>query len=78
MTIPITVPDLGGTEELTLAAWLKAPGERVEAGEVIAEVLTEKVNTEITAPAAGVVDQLLVEEGERVEAGQTIATLREA
>jgi 2-oxoglutarate dehydrogenase E2 component (dihydrolipoamide succinyltransferase) len=78
LTVPITIPDLGGTEELTLAAWLKAPGERVEAGEVVAEVLTEKVNTEITAPAAGVVDQLLVEEGERVETGQTIATLREA
>ena len=78
MSVPITVPDLGGSEELTLAAWLKAPGERVEAGEVVAEVLTEKVNTEITAPSAGIVEQLLAEEGERVEAGQTIATLREA
>jgi 2-oxoglutarate dehydrogenase E2 component (dihydrolipoamide succinyltransferase) len=78
LSVPITIPDLGGNEELTLAAWLKAPGERVEAGEVVAEVLTEKVNTEITAPSAGVVDQLLVEEGERVEAGQTIAILREA
>ena len=75
MNQEVVVPDHDATGEITLAAWLKRPGERIEAGEIIAEVLTEKVNTEIPAPVGGTVEALLVEEGETVIAGQVIARI---
>ena len=78
MTHEVVVPDQGNAAMIVLAAWLKQPGERVEAGEIIAEVLTDKVNTEIPAPASGVVESLLVEEGEEVQSGQVIARLSTA
>jgi len=74
MSGEIVVPDLGEvSSEITLGAWLKAPGERVEAGEVVAELITDKVNTEIQSPLSGVVEALLVDEGDVVEVNQTIA-----
>ena len=73
MSHEVVLPDLGTTDEITLAAWLKAPGDRVEAGEIIAEALTEKVNTEIPSPVSGVVEALLVEEGDTIVVGQVIA-----
>ena len=77
MSEGIVVPDQGATT-IVLAAWLKQPGDRVAAGEVVAEVMTDKVNTEIPAPSAGVLEVLLAEEGETVTAGQVIARLRPA
>jgi pyruvate/2-oxoglutarate dehydrogenase complex dihydrolipoamide acyltransferase (E2) component len=73
----IVVPDLGeAPTEITLSTWLKQPGESVKAGEVVAEVMTEKVNTEVASPADGVVEALLAEEGQVVAVGQPIARLR--
>jgi pyruvate/2-oxoglutarate dehydrogenase complex dihydrolipoamide acyltransferase (E2) component len=74
MSQEIPVPDLGeDVEEMTLAAWLKQPGERVAAGEVIAEVMTDKVNAEIESPVSGVLEAILVNEGDSVAVGQPIA-----
>ncbi|MBI2942372.1 MAG: 2-oxo acid dehydrogenase subunit E2 [Chloroflexi bacterium] len=55
MARPIVMPSLGMyTTEGTLAAWLRPPGARVEAGEPIAEITTEKTTHQIEAPVAGV------------------------
>lgn len=76
-TIEVHVPTDGvqGTTEITLAAWLKQPGDAVEKDEVIAETLTDKANTEILAPIGGTVEALLAEEGDVVSPGQAIARI---
>ena len=74
-TQDIPVPELEGASEVTLAAWLKQPGDQVAAGEVIAEVLTEKANVEITSPVAGRLEETLVDEGTTVAVGQPIARI---
>jgi pyruvate/2-oxoglutarate dehydrogenase complex dihydrolipoamide acyltransferase (E2) component len=76
MQYDFTMPDIGASSEIYLAAWIKEPGQAVKAGEIIAEVLTEKVNTELPCPVEGVVEELLVAEDEQVRVGQLIARLR--
>ena len=61
--------------EATLVAWRKAPGDTVAVDEVIAEIMTDKVNLEIPSPASGVVVRLLVDEGDTVKGGQPIASI---
>lgn len=58
----------------TLVAWHKSPGDAVAEGEVIAEVMTDKVNVEIESPFTGTITALLVKEDDLVEYGQVIAT----
>ena len=76
MADEIRVPELEGASEITLGTWLKAPGDRVAAGEPVAEALTDKVNAEIESPFAGVIEELLVPEGAEVASGQPIARVR--
>ncbi len=71
--IPMPDIEVGTGVEITLAAWLKKPGDRVAAGEVIAEVLSEKANVEIESPVSGLLEAILVEEGGLVVVGQPIA-----
>jgi 2-oxoisovalerate dehydrogenase E2 component (dihydrolipoyl transacylase) len=78
VSYPVLVPDQTGGSEITLSAWLVRPGGRVEAGDIIAEVMTEKVNVEITSPISGTIESLLVGEGEQVHPGQMIAEIYEA
>jgi pyruvate/2-oxoglutarate dehydrogenase complex dihydrolipoamide acyltransferase (E2) component len=78
MSYPVLVPDQTGGSEITLSAWLVQPGGRVEAGDIIAEIMTEKVNVEITSPVSGTIESLLVGEGEMVHPGQMIAEVNEA
>ena len=59
--------------EITVAAWLKQPGESIKAGEVIAEVLTDKVNIEIESPVTGVLEAILAKEGDTVVEGAPLA-----
>ncbi|MFE2570387.1 biotin/lipoyl-containing protein, partial [Streptomyces mirabilis] len=55
MAVSVTLPALGeSVTEGTVTRWLKAEGERVEADEPLLEVSTDKVDTEIPSPAAGV------------------------
>jgi len=72
----IVVPELEGATEVTLGAWLRRAGERVEAGDPIAEALTDKVNAEIESPYTGVIEELLVEVGGPISPGQPIARIR--
>lgn len=59
--------------EITVAAWLKQPGDPIRAGEVIAEVLTDKVNIEIESPVTGVLEAVLAKEGDTVVEGTPLA-----
>ncbi len=73
----IVMPQLGETvAEGTLTVWHKKPGDRIEPGEILFEVETDKVDTEVPAPAAGVLAEILVPEGETVVVGTRIGVLR--
>ena len=59
MAVSVTLPTLGeSVTEGTVTRWLKAEGERVEADEPLLEVSTDKVDTEIPAPASGVLQSI--------------------
>src|SRR5436190_125574 len=70
------MPQLGETvTEGTITRWLKQVGEHVDADEPLFEVSTDKVDSEVPAPIAGVVTEILVPEGETVEVGTRLAVL---
>ena len=72
----ILLPQLGETvSEGTITRWFKQPGEAVAQDEPLYEVSTDKVDTEVPAPMAGVVSEILVAEGETVEVGTLLAQL---
>ncbi|MEU2976647.1 2-oxoglutarate dehydrogenase, E2 component, dihydrolipoamide succinyltransferase [Streptomyces hirsutus] len=76
MAVSVTLPALGeSVTEGTVTRWLKAEGERVEADEPLLEVSTDKVDTEIPAPAAGVLSSIKVAEDETVEVGAELALI---
>jgi pyruvate dehydrogenase E2 component (dihydrolipoyllysine-residue acetyltransferase) len=75
----IVMPQLGETvKEGTVAAWHKKVGERVEKDEPLFEVETEKVDTEVPAPAAGVLAAILVPAGDTVKVGTRLAVIEVA
>jgi pyruvate dehydrogenase E2 component (dihydrolipoyllysine-residue acetyltransferase) len=79
MPVSVTMPRLGeSVSEGTVTRWLKKEGERVEADEPLLEVSTDKVDTEIPAPAAGVLSSIKVGEDETVEVGVELAVIDEA
>src|SRR5690606_10537135 len=55
--------------------WLKKVGDRIEVDEPLVEVSTDKVDTEIPSPVAGVLEAILVAEDETVEVGTALATV---
>ena len=64
MSIPLTMPALSPTmEEGTLAKWLVKEGDEITAGDVIAEIETDKATMEVEAADEGRIGKLLVEEG---------------
>jgi len=72
----IKVPELAESiTEGTIAQWVKKVGDRVEKGEFIVELETDKVNAEIISEEAGVLTQVLAEEGDTVLVGQVIAVV---
>ncbi|MFN7209389.1 MAG: biotin/lipoyl-containing protein, partial [Aggregatilineales bacterium] len=76
MPTNVIMPQLGeSVVEGTLSRWLKQVGERVEEFEPIAEVTTDKVDTEIPSPASGVVLAIYVAEGQTVERGTLLAVI---
>src|SRR6187549_2012273 len=76
MSDSVQMPALGeSVTEGTVTRWLKQVGERVEVDEPLLEVSTDKVDTEIPSPVAGVVEQILVGEDETVEVGATLAVI---
>ncbi|MFG3022726.1 2-oxoglutarate dehydrogenase, E2 component, dihydrolipoamide succinyltransferase [Streptomyces sp. NPDC048254] len=76
MAVSVTLPALGeSVTEGTVTRWLKAEGERVEADEPLLEVSTDKVDTEIPAPASGILASIKVAEDETVEVGAELAII---
>ncbi|MFH9823621.1 2-oxoglutarate dehydrogenase, E2 component, dihydrolipoamide succinyltransferase [Streptomyces bobili] len=76
MAVSVTLPALGeSVTEGTVTRWLKAEGERVEADEPLLEVSTDKVDTEIPSPAAGILASIKVAEDETVEVGAELAVI---
>ncbi len=74
--IDMVMPRMGESiMECTVITWLKQPGDRFEADESILEVATDKVDTEVPAPCAGVLTEQLVKTGEVVPIGQPIARI---
>src|SRR5262245_13992634 len=58
--------------------WLKAPGDRVQKGDPLVEIETDKITTEIEAPESGVLGEVTAREGDVVPVGQTIARIVES
>ena len=76
MALTVTMPQLGeSVTEGTIARWLKQPGDAIAKYELIAEVITDKVNAEIPAPADGVMSELIAPEGTVVPVGQPICSI---
>ncbi len=70
------MPQLGETvTEGTITRWFKSVGDAVERDEPLFEVSTDKVDSEVPSPAAGVLTQILVPEGETVEVGVALAVI---
>ena len=70
------MPQLGETvTEGTITRWMKAVGDVVERDEPLFEVSTDKVDSEVPSPAAGVLSEILVPEGETVEVGVKLAVI---
>src|SRR5262249_56034263 len=66
--VDVVMPQMGvSVSEGTITKWLKQPGEHVDQDEPLLEISTDKVDTEVPSPGAGVVQQILVQEGETVE-----------
>jgi len=74
----VVMPQLGETvKEGTVTAWHKKPGEKVMAGERLFEVTTDKVDTDVPAPASGVLARIFVPEGGTVPVGARLALIEE-
>ncbi|MDO5050032.1 MAG: 2-oxoglutarate dehydrogenase, E2 component, dihydrolipoamide succinyltransferase [Actinomycetaceae bacterium] len=76
MAEAVKMPALGeSVTEGTVTEWLKQVGDTVEVDEPIVEVSTDKVDSEVPSPFAGVITQILVEEDETVEVGTVLALI---
>src|SRR5258708_31458052 len=74
----VVMPQMGESiVEGTLTKWLKKPGEHVERDEPLFEISTDKVDTEIPAPVAGVLKEVLVEEGKTVAISTVVGRIEE-
>lgn len=76
MKIDMLMPQMGESiTEATIARWLKKPGDSVEKDEIILEISTDKVDSEIPAPETGILTEVLFNEGDVVPVKQKIAVI---
>ena len=81
MTVTVSMPHLGeAVTEGTILSWAKQPGETVAEDEVLLEIATDtdKVDTEVPSPIAGVVQVILVSAGQTVSVGTPLAVIAES
>jgi len=79
METKIVVPEIGESiVDATLSRWLKKPGDRVAAGEAVAELETDKVNLEVPAETSGVLARVERQEGEDVHVGDVLGVIAES
>ena len=74
--IDVTMPQMGvSVAEGTVVEWKKQPGDWVERDEIIASISTDKIDTDVEAPASGRVQEVLVEVGTTVDVGVVLARI---
>jgi len=74
--VDVTMPQMGvSVAEGTIVAWRVEVGDRIEADATIAEISTDKIDTEVPSPASGVVAEIIVPVGETVEVGTVLARI---
>ncbi len=75
----VTMPQLGeSVVEGTIVKWLAQPGQRIERDQPLVEIATDKANTEIPSPSAGVLVEVIAQEGAVVQVGGPLARLDDA
>ncbi|HEX2582848.1 MAG TPA: dihydrolipoamide acetyltransferase family protein, partial [Chlamydiales bacterium] len=75
-SIQITLPKLGESIlSATIVQWFKKPGDRVERDEPLLEVSTDKVNSEIPSPVAGILQEILAHPDQELQVGEALARL---
>ncbi len=78
MAVTVNMPQLGETvTEGTILSWAKQVGDTIAEDEVLLEISTDKVDTEVPSPAAGVIKEILVEEGTTVGVGTPLVVIAE-
>lgn len=78
MATAITIPDMGTTEDtMVIENWRVEEGDRVERGDILVELQTDKALTELESFARGVVLKRMVPQGAEVQVGQVIAYIGE-
>ncbi len=78
MAMNIVVPALGeSVTEATVGKWFKKAGDAVKADEALVELETDKVTLEVNAPAAGVISEIVVQEGQTVNVGAILGSITE-
>lgn len=78
MKTDVVIPRLGSSDEsdaVTIVRWLKQPGARVQKGEGLLEVETDKVNVEIESPDDGLLKEIKAQDGETVTFGSLVAVI---
>ncbi|TCT30127.1 biotin/lipoyl-containing protein [Martelella mediterranea] len=76
MATDILMPQLGNEIfEAEITEWVKQQGDTVEQGDLILVITTTKMSLEIEAPAAGILKEVLIEEGELAEVGTKLAVI---
>ncbi len=74
--VEVVMPKMGESiTEGTVVTWHKQPGDAIDLDETLLEIGTDKVDTEVPSPAAGVLKEILVEEGVTVEVGTVVALI---
>lgn len=76
VSVSVIMPKMGETvEEGTVNAWFAGPGDRVASGEPLLEIGTDKVDSELVAPASGLLREIHVSAGETVPIGTLLAVI---
>lgn len=74
----VILPELGeGAREATISYWHFEEGDRVEEGEDLVEIATDKSTFNVPAPCSGVLTEVYYEEGDIVEVGEVLANIEE-
>ena len=74
--VKVVLPRMGeGISEATVINYLKSAGDRVEAEEPVVEIATDKVDSEVLAPAAGILTEVFFKKDDVVKVGQTLAVI---
>ncbi len=75
--VDINIPNLDGATEATIVKWWKKVGDATKEKEVLVEIMTEKINTEIESPVSGIVFEIIYPDDSVVKAGEVIGRIEQ-